>query len=85
MDEQKQYEKRLIKHGDSICIPIPTNVLRQLKLDVGDEVSILTIDAGIMIRPIEDARQTDIDANFSHEMERIMERHDRTFKGLVGR
>ncbi|WP_214826572.1 AbrB/MazE/SpoVT family DNA-binding domain-containing protein [Exiguobacterium sp. s26] len=85
MGKQNQYERKLIKHGDSVCISIPMTVLRQLKLGAGDEVSIVPTDKGILIRPLEDTVQTDIDSKFSEDMEKTIEQHNDTFKGLVER
>ena len=85
MGKQTQYERKLMKHGDAVYVSIPMNVLRQWKLDVGDKVSILMTDEGILIRPIENTLQTDIDSNFFDDMEKIIEQHNDTFKGLVER
>lgn len=88
MSKLRSSERKLVKHGNSVHVSIPISELRHLNLEVGDTVSVISTDEGILIQPtnkIEVPSHMDIAPDFFKEMELIMKDHDETLKGLVER
>lgn len=88
MNRLKINERKLVKHGNSVHVSIPISELRNLNLQAGDTVSLVTTDEGLLIQPtnkVSVPTNMDISPDFFNEIEAIMNEHDETFKGLVER
>ncbi|WP_214774572.1 AbrB/MazE/SpoVT family DNA-binding domain-containing protein [Exiguobacterium sp. s37] len=82
----RSIERKLVKHGNSVHVSLPMSELRDFNLNVGDQVSIITTDEGLLIQPIrkiEMPSHLNISPDFFKEMDEIIKEHDGTFKGLV--
>lgn len=86
MRKMNHTERKLVKHGNSVHVSIPISELAHHNLNVGDRVSVVATNEGILIQPIKKIdvpAHMNISPDFFKEMDAIMREHDETFKGLV--
>ena len=82
----EQYERKVTKIGNSYGITIPTELLRQVGLEHGDDVQVEVKDGKIVLRKKEHITLPDgVDAEFMDILNDVIKEHDKAFKGLVDR
>jgi antitoxin component of MazEF toxin-antitoxin module len=67
--------KRLLKSGHGLFVPVPSEVIEQWKLNKGDEVQLSVADGAIKIEPKQPTRME----NISEEM---VETYSKVMKGI---
>ncbi|QTN00747.1 AbrB/MazE/SpoVT family DNA-binding domain-containing protein [Sediminibacillus dalangtanensis] len=82
----EQFERKVTKIGNSFGITIPTELLKQVGLALGDEVQVEVKDRKIVLRKKEQvALPEGVDAEFMEILNDVIKEHDKAFKGLVDR
>ncbi|TCP31563.1 putative addiction module antidote [Scopulibacillus darangshiensis] len=79
-------ERKVTKIGNSIGITLPPDLLREVGLAQGDDVTIEVKDGKIILKKKEHIKLPDgVDAEFMDILNDVIREHDRAFKGLVDR
>ncbi len=82
----EQFERKVIKIGNSYGVTIPTELLRQVGLAQGDDVQVEVKDGKIILRKKEQITlPKGVDAEFMDILNEVVKEHDKAFKGLVDR
>ncbi len=75
--------RKIFKMGDSLVISLPDNVVAQLGLQEGDEVSVSVDDAGgrLIVKP-KNAAIAEIDPTFAKQLNEFVEKYGSALKTL---
>lgn len=84
MRNSNREERKLIQFGSDVYVLLSSEELKRFNLDSTDYVMVSTSDEGILIQPLSH-KNLDDSSKFEEEIDRIMNEHDDTFKGLVDR
>ncbi|TAA72841.1 AbrB/MazE/SpoVT family DNA-binding domain-containing protein [Planococcus salinarum] len=80
-------KRQIIKIDDSLGLTLPSDVLKALNINNGDEVDVVMTENHLTIKKLPKTRQLkkDYPIDFSDNLKEEMEAHEAALKGLVDR
>ncbi|GAA0289081.1 putative addiction module antidote [Gracilibacillus halotolerans] len=82
----EQFERKVMRVGNSFGITLPIEILKQVGLAHGDDVQVEVKDGNIVLRKKEHITLPEgVDAEFMDILNDVIKEHDKAFKGLVDR